>query len=90
MAQRNPLPATPATPAASTGRYKLRLKEIRKAAGYSQAEMAELMKIHINTYYSYENELRKIPYDMLFYLADFFNVSIDYLLGYSSTPSRVM
>ncbi|GHU73237.1 hypothetical protein AGMMS49992_11150 [Clostridia bacterium] len=83
MAQRNPDTVTSATPAASTGRYKLRLKELREASGVSQHELARILKMPYTTYNGYENSMRKLPYDMLFTLSRYYNVPVEYILGFS-------
>ncbi|GHU80162.1 hypothetical protein AGMMS49992_32930 [Clostridia bacterium] len=82
MAQRNPLPATPATPAASTGRYKLRLKELREAAGISQYTLADTLSISRDAYKQYEWGTRKVPYDVLYSLSKYYDISLEYILGY--------
>jgi transcriptional regulator with XRE-family HTH domain len=46
--------------------------------------MAELLKIHQTTYSDYELGKLNIPIATLHYLADFYKVSVDYLLGRTS------
>lgn len=61
----------------------IRLKELR--AQKSQSQVARAVGIPQTTYSGYENENRQADYDTLIKLANYFNVSIDYLLGRSNT-----
>lgn len=58
----------------------MRLKEIREDRDIKQTQLAELLNIRQNTYSQYENGQRQIPLDALIKVADFFGVSIDYIL----------
>ena len=44
------------------------------------------LNISQNTVSRYENGIREADYDMLITLADYFNVSVDYLLGRTDNP----
>ena len=59
----------------------LRLKELRKDSGKTQAQIAEILNVKQNTYSQYENGLREIPLNMLILLAKHYEVSADYILG---------
>ena len=63
-----------------------KLKELRKKNNISQAKLAIEMNIAQNTISQYENEVRHADYDVLITIADFFDVSIDYLLGRTDNP----
>lgn len=58
-----------------------RLKEIREDRDFAQKEIAHILKTTQQQYSKYELGIRIIPADKLCILADFYNVSIDYLLG---------
>lgn len=58
-----------------------KLKEIREDRDYKIKEIADVLKVAKNTYCNYENEKRTIPYDLIIKLSEFYNVSVDYLLG---------
>ena len=60
---------------------KFRLKELRKARGISQVKLAMDLGMSQNTISRYETGERQAGYDELIRIADYFNVSIDYLLG---------
>lgn len=58
----------------------MRLKELRKEKGISQLKLALDLSTNQNTISRYETGEREADYNMLIKLADYFNVSIDYLL----------
>ena len=66
----------------------MRLKEIREDNDIKQKEIAEYLHIKQNTYSQYENEQRQIPIEMLIQLSNFYNTSVDYLLGLTCTKKR--
>ena len=57
------------------------ISKIRKELGYTQEKVAEKLNIAKNTLSQWENGKRKPDYEILIKLADFFNCSIDYLIG---------
>ena len=59
--------------------YKLR--ELRKARRLTQEEMAEMLEVARTTYANYEQVTREPDNKTLNKLADYFQVSTDYLLG---------
>ena len=59
----------------------LRLTELRNKKGVSQAQVAEYLKITHQAYSLYETNKRQMNYETLCLIADFFEVSTDYLLG---------
>lgn len=59
----------------------MNLKELRKKARLTQAELAKLIGVNQNTYSYWENGKTKIDNATLAKLADYFNVTVDYLLG---------
>ena len=61
--------------------YQNRLRDLREDRDMKQKHLAELLKIHQTTYSDYELGRLNIPISVLHTLADFYNVSIDYLLG---------
>jgi transcriptional regulator with XRE-family HTH domain len=60
---------------------EFRLKELRKRANISQLKLAVDLNTNQNTISRYENLEREADYEMLIKIADYFEVSIDYLLG---------
>lgn len=59
----------------------MRLKELRQEHDKTQKEVADYLNVKQNTYSQYENEKRQVPVDILMRLADYYDVSVDYLLG---------
>lgn len=57
------------------------IRNLRIDGGYSQTQIAELLNIKQNTYSQYEIGVLHYPVDVLIKLADFYGVSVDYLLG---------
>lgn len=61
--------------------YQNRLRDLREDKDIKQKEMAQMLNVHQTTYSDYELDKLNIPISALHILADFYNVSIDYLLG---------
>lgn len=59
----------------------MKLKELRKQAKLTQKELANTLNLSQPTYQNYESEYTQPPIDLLIKLADYFNVSMDYLVG---------
>ena len=60
--------------------YQNRLRDLREDRDLKQKQLADLLKVHQTTYSDYELGRLNIPISALHALADFYNVSIDYLL----------
>ena len=58
-----------------------KLKEIRKKRKISQLKLALDLNMNQNTISRYENMERQADYQTLVRFADYFGVSLDYLLG---------
>ena len=59
----------------------MRLKELRAAKGVTQKEVAGYVRCTALAYSRYEREEREPDIDMLWKLADYFEVSVDYIIG---------
>lgn len=59
----------------------MRLKELRNEKKLTQQQLAELMKVGRATIAGYEVKNKQPDYVKLIWLADFFDVSLDYILG---------
>lgn len=57
------------------------IRNLRIDGGYTQAQIAEYLNVKQNTYSQYEIGTLNYPIDVLIKLADFYGVSVDYLLG---------
>lgn len=62
------------------------LKLLRKAQHLTQEEVAKNINVARSTYTYYEREEREMNFDTLVKLADFYNVSVDYMLGRTINP----
>ncbi|HFR3948789.1 helix-turn-helix domain-containing protein [Streptococcus suis] len=65
-----------------------RLKELRKEKKLTQEELASEIGVSKITILRWENGERQIKPDKAQALADYFGVSVGYLLGYSENPKR--
>lgn len=63
-----------------------KIKALRKKSKITQAELSDSINIGQSTLANFENGKRTIPIDIIIQLAQFFNVSTDYLLGLSTSP----
>lgn len=57
-----------------------RIRNLREDADISQTEMGKHLNVSQRAYSHYENGTRDIPLNVLIEFADYFDVSIDYLL----------
>ena len=64
----------------------MRLKELRKKKGISQLRLATELNTTQNTISRYETGEREPGIDELIKIADYFNVSVDYLIGRTGNP----
>lgn len=62
-----------------------RLKRLREARGLSRQQVSDMLDIKSRTYVSYENNEREPNSEILIKLSEFFGVSVDYLLGVSTS-----
>ena len=61
--------------------FKDALKQLRTKRGLSQVELAEKLGFSAGLIGMYESGKRKPSFEALEAIADFFNISIDYLMG---------
>lgn len=62
------------------------IKELREAKGLNMREAARLLGLPYTTYVNYEKGQREPTSEVLIQLANFYGVSIDYLVGRSDDP----
>ena len=68
--------------------FKDHLREIRKSKKATQKDVALAVGVTERNYQDWEYGNTKPGFDALIALADFFDVSIDYLVGRSDDPQR--
>ncbi len=66
---------------------EFRLRKLREEKGISQMRLAIELCISQNSISRFENGVRKPDYDTLIQIADYFNVSLDYLVGRTDNPT---
>ena len=68
--------------------FSERLLLLRKSNGLTQKKLATEMNLSELAIQNYESQRRKPAFDVLIALADYFDVSLDYLVGRSDDPKR--
>ena len=64
-----------------------RLKALRKQRNLTQEQLASIIGVERSSIGKYESKARIIPSDDVKYrIAEFFGVSVDYLMGYTDNP----
>ena len=58
-----------------------RLKESRKAAGYTQAQIAEILNMTQQQYSRFENGKFELNYSQIIKICKLYDISADYLFG---------
>ena len=69
--------------------YITNLRNIRKAKGYSQADIADILETTQQHYSCYENGKNELPIRHLITLCKFYSVSADTILGLTDKKSDV-
>lgn len=67
--------------------YENRLRDLREDKDLKQKDLADLLKVHQTTYSDYELGRLNIPVNAIHALADFYGVSVDYLLCRTNTKT---
>ena len=60
---------------------KLRIRDLREDTDLKQRQIAEVLNCDQSLYSKYEREERPLPLEYADKLAEFYGVSVDYLLG---------
>lgn len=64
-----------------------RIRYLREDNDYTQTKLSNILCIKQSTYSDYESGKINIPIEALIKLADFYNTSIDYLVGRTNNKS---
>ena len=67
--------------------YFARLEELREDHDLTQQDVADILGCQREVYRRYEKGIRSVPIDFLIILADYYRVSIDYIVGREAAPS---
>ena len=66
--------------------YYQRLRDVREDKDKSQAQIAEVLQIGQSDYSKYERGVNMMGIDKYIKLANYYNISIDYLAGIIDKP----
>ncbi|MBO5010402.1 MAG: helix-turn-helix transcriptional regulator [Clostridia bacterium] len=69
--------------------YANRLKYLREARDLTQSDIAKVLGTTYQYYSTYESGKREMPFSRAIELARFYNVSLDYLAGFTDTPRKL-
>lgn len=69
--------------------YIDRLTNLRVDNDLKQSEIADVLNIKQSAYSKYEKRRVKLQVDDLIKLCEFYNISADYLLGFSNSPKNI-
>ena len=64
-------------------KYNETIRQLREYNEFTQQNIADILKVSQRTYCDYESGKTRIPVDSLIILAQFYNVSMDYICGLS-------
>lgn len=64
-----------------------RLLDLRKEAGLTQDDLANILSINKHSISSYERNINEPPDEIKIEMAKYFHVSVDYLLGITASPT---
>ena len=65
--------------------YAQRIRDLREDKDLTQEDVAKILKTSQSYYAQYENRKRPLPVEHLMTLCEFYDVSADYILGYTNT-----
>lgn len=68
------------------GKLYKRIRDLREDRDLNQTAVAKMLGMSQTGYSKYETGENDIPTDILIKLADFYDVSVDYLLGRTKNP----
>lgn len=66
---------------------KLRIRDLREDNDLTQQQISKILLCDQSLYSKYERGERDIPIALLIKLADYYNTSIDYLVGRTDNPT---
>lgn len=66
-----------------------RIRDLREDHDLKQKEIAKILNCSQQVYSNYELGQRDIPTEILIRLSEYYQVSVDYLLGLTENPTRV-
>lgn len=67
---------------------KLRIRDLREDHDLTQKQISDYLMCDQSLYSKYERGEREIPLHLIIKLADYYNVSIDYIVGRTKNPKK--
>jgi transcriptional regulator with XRE-family HTH domain len=64
-----------------------RIRDLRNDRGLTQADIAAVLNVKQNTYCQYETGVINYPLELVVKLAEYYGVSVDYLVGLTDEPT---
>lgn len=65
-----------------------RIRDLREDHDLKQKDLAEILNCSQQVYSNYELGQRDVPTEVLIRLSQYYNVSVDYLLGLTNNPKQ--
>ena len=69
--------------------FTQRLRDLREDNDYNQEQIAKVLGITRQQYQLYESGKRELKISHLIKLCNFYNVSADYVLGFTDIPRKI-
>ena len=66
-----------------------RIRDLREDQDLNQTQIATLLNTSQTVYSRYERNERDLPIDLLITLCKFYNVSADYILGFTNIKTQL-
>lgn len=66
-----------------------RIRDLREDRDLKQSDIAQLLQTTQQQYQLYESGKRELPLHLACILAEYYNVSMDYLCGLTDTPRKL-
>lgn len=70
-------------------RMNLKIRDLREDADLTQTQVAQMLLCDQSLYSKYERGERELPLGLAIKLADFYHVSLDYLVGRSVSDDEM-
>lgn len=67
--------------------YYQRIRDLREDKDLTQNELVKILNMHKTTYTNYEQGKREPPFEFIIRLAQFYEVSVDYIAGLTNDPT---
>jgi transcriptional regulator with XRE-family HTH domain len=68
------------------GHYS-RLRDLREDKDLSIRKLADILHLQRTTYHNYETGKRELPFDLAITLANYYEVSLDYIAGLTNNKT---